>query len=1018
MALKEIQPCYEASEREDQRARFMLEAEITGNLEHPGIVPVYSLGRNADGRPYYAMRFIRGESFSVAIKRFHQGRGEPGGATPTRPRPLLGVEFQQLIRRFLDVCDAMDYAHSRGVLHRDLKPANVMLGRYGETLVVDWGLAKFIGRDDIIPAPADGDAEPSFSEATVTTSGDTQPGTTIGTPAYMSPEQACGDIEKLGPASDVYSLGATLYEILTGHVPFPDKKLPAVVEKILKGDFPPPRTVEPAIPAALEAICLKAMAGEPARRYPSVRALAQDLEHWLADEPVAAYPEVRLERLGRWLRQHRTWTAAAVAALVGISVVATAGAVVVEKLRQQESETRKEAESNFKMAQTAVEEYLTSVSENTLLKEQDSVDIRGLRQELLKNALKYYERFVAERSNDPALREQLANAYFRVGEITHEIDSRERAIQAFRSAQAIWKSLVEANPDNDELSGRLARCHLSIGNQQAALGEFQAAMASFVLARAILEKLTSRKPERDTYAASLAECYSAIGITQGQLESADSGLQILEKAKKIQQTLIGRSPTDQVYKKRMAEIINALGFVYYKRLDYANESRCFEDVQQICQSLLAEIGDGPKPVRLLDLLGIAQYNMAAIQEVNGQYDKGLELSEKSLAKRAALVAAHQSVMNYQENLGLSYCQVAIGRHRAGQTETALGKLSTSIAILEKLVESEPGQARYHAELARSWNSQGVIRDELRQNKQAIPAFEKAVAELKAAIARSPHDNAHRANLCDYLENLGEQYVDLGRVEDGLPYYLEAKERRRQLQSSHPEKDEFSMSRGEALMVLGGIYRHAGDRPAAHDTLAEARQAMESRAMEAADDPARHARLAAAQTREAESLADLKQTASALELLDKAVIIWSKLLANPASPADVRQGLSESLWERAVLLRTLGRSADAEKIDVEREGLWRAQSPNELVALAGEEANRAAVIGYGKTALNTQGQAVRQFGLDQAAANLRLALTMGYSDLGKLQSDPRLVPLLSRDDLQPLFKALETKNRTGQTRPTQ
>ena len=316
-------------------------------------------------------------------------------------------------------------------------------------------------------------------------------------------------------------------------------------------------------------------------------------------------------------------------------------------------------------------------------------------------------------------------------------------------------------------------------------------MASFVLARSILEKLTSRKPERDAYEASLAECYSAIGITQGQLEFGDSGLEILEKAKKSQQTLIGRSPTDQVYKKRMAEIINALGFVYYNRLDVANASRCFEEVQQICQSLLAEIGDGPKPVRLLDLMGIAQYNMAAIQEVNGQYAKGLELSEKTLSNRAALVAAHQSVMNYQENLGLSYSQVALGRQRAGQTETALSMLSTSIAILKKLVASEPGQARYHAELARSWNSQGVIRDGLHENEKAIADFENAVAELKAAIARSPHDNVQRAILCDYLENLGEQYVDLGRVQDGLPYYLEAKELRRQLHSSHPERDEFS-----------------------------------------------------------------------------------------------------------------------------------------------------------------------------------------------------------------------------------
>ena len=191
--------------------------------------------------------------------------------------------------------------------------------------------------------------------------------------------------------------------------------------------------------------------------------------------------------------------------------------------------------------------------------------------------------------------------------------------------------------------------------------------------------------------------------------------------------------------------------------------------RQICQSLLAEIGDGPKPVRLLDLMGIAQYNMAAIQEVNGRHDKSLELSEKSLENRAALVAAHPSVTTYQENLGKSYCEVALRQHVAGQDEKAFASLSKSLTILGKLVDSEPGQARYHAELARSWNSMGFVRDELRQNEQAIPDFEKAVVEVKAAIVGSPDDNAHKVDLSWYLENLGEQYVDMGRVDAGLAY---------------------------------------------------------------------------------------------------------------------------------------------------------------------------------------------------------------------------------------------------------
>ena len=433
VAVKEIKPRY--AEREDHRARFVREAEITGSLEHPGIVPVYSMGRNAEGRPYYAMRFIRGESLSAEIERFHKKFGEESGAPGaiTAGRTKWGIELRQLIGRFLDVCDAIDYAHSRNVLHRDLKPANIMLGPYGETLVVDWGLAKVIGNSDGPGGAADGEIEPGPEEAGETIpQGGTVQGTSIGTPAYMSPEQANGLIDQLGPASDVYSLGASLYELLTGKAPFHERKIVEVIAKVIAGDFPPPRSVDRSIPAPLEAICLKAMAKAPEARYASVRALAQDLEHWLADEPTEAYPESRVEQLTRWFRQHRSWTVAAAAALVCISMIAIISVAVIEGARHQEQIAREEAETNFDLAQKAVEDYLINVSENTLLKEQDSVDIRSLRQDLLQSALTYYERFAAQRKNDPHLRRQLAKAHFRVGQITREIGSKAHAMGAFR----------------------------------------------------------------------------------------------------------------------------------------------------------------------------------------------------------------------------------------------------------------------------------------------------------------------------------------------------------------------------------------------------------------------------------------------------------------------------------------------------------------------------------------------------------------------------------------------------------
>jgi WD40 repeat protein len=269
VALKELQAglAYDAV----SQSRFLLEAEVTGRLEHPGIVPVYGLGRYADGRPYYAMRFIEGETLKDAIEQFH------GPNKAVREPDVRDRAFRRLLRSVIDACNAVAYAHSRGVVHRDLKPENIMLGRFGETLVVDWGVAKPLSG----PASAAGD-RPSLPTV-VEDSSLTRPGAVVGTPQYMSPEQAAGDPDRIGPASDVYGLGATLYCLLVGHAPFPDGDVPAVLRRARRGVFPAPRRLRRAIDPALEAICLKAMALRPEDRYATPLALADELEAWLAD---------------------------------------------------------------------------------------------------------------------------------------------------------------------------------------------------------------------------------------------------------------------------------------------------------------------------------------------------------------------------------------------------------------------------------------------------------------------------------------------------------------------------------------------------------------------------------------------------------------------------------------------------------------------------------------------------------------------------------------------------------------
>ena len=346
VALKEIKDSY--ADNPDARSRFLLEAEITGRLEHPGVVPVYGLGIYANGRPFYAMRFIKGQSFADAIKELH---------APNRSAGERALELRKLLGRFIAVCNTMQYAHDRDIVHRDLKPSNIMLGTYGETLVVDWGLAKVMSKTT--PADASG----SFFEPPPATSGssETLPGRAIGTVTYMSPEQAAGRLEDVGPASDVYSLGATLFSILTGRASVEDSKSPdqarvdvrKLLKKVLEGRIHRPRDLKPEIDRALEAICMKSMALNPTDRYAGARALGDDLERWLANEPVNAWPEPFSVKTRRWVSQHRTLVAGAAAALlVGLASSLAYSAYVIDAYNQLEGATlgRRAAEKEKEIA--------------------------------------------------------------------------------------------------------------------------------------------------------------------------------------------------------------------------------------------------------------------------------------------------------------------------------------------------------------------------------------------------------------------------------------------------------------------------------------------------------------------------------------------------------------------------------------------------------------------------------------------------------------------------------------------
>lgn len=262
VALKELRP--EWAQHTTLARRFVQEARITGQLEHPGIVPVYEMGRYDDSQhPFYTMRFVKGPTLSDAARSFHRQR-QAG-----REEML---DFPVLLNAFVTVANTIAYAHSRGILHRDLKGQNVVLGNFGEVVLLDWGLAKVIDQSE----EPDGDAPSSGHDSTDLT----MQGQAVGTPAFMSPEQAAGERERIDHRSDVYGLGAILYEILTGQEPFSGADTAEVLRKVREEDPVLPRTLWPEVPRGLETVCLRALAKNPADRPAAAADLAREVQAW------------------------------------------------------------------------------------------------------------------------------------------------------------------------------------------------------------------------------------------------------------------------------------------------------------------------------------------------------------------------------------------------------------------------------------------------------------------------------------------------------------------------------------------------------------------------------------------------------------------------------------------------------------------------------------------------------------------------------------------------------------------
>jgi serine/threonine protein kinase len=936
------------------RQRFVAEAEITGSLEHPGVVPVYGLGTYADGRPYYAMRFIRGDSLKEAIGRFH-------GDEPLKNDPgKRSLALRKLLRRFLDVCNAVDYSHSRGVIHRDIKPANIILGQHGETLVVDWGLAKSVGR-----------ADPTVGEQTIAPSSsvglsETLPGSALGTPAYMSPEQAAGVLEKLGPRSDVYSLGATLYCLLTGKPPFENEDLGAILRAVQAGDFARPAERGPAPDRALEAICLKAMALEPQDRYPTARALADDLERWMADEPVSAWREPLSRRLRRWSRRNRTAvTAAAVAllaALAGLGAVAAVQAKAngellaltgrLERANAELFDEKSRVQQRFDVAMDAIRTFHTGVSEDFLLREEQ---FKGLRDKLLKSAADFYGKLggLLKQQTDRTSRRALAQAEFELAELTAKVGDSKQALDRHREALSLREALAAEPRADAETQAEAARSVLAVGRAQRVIGKTTEAEASFRSAHERLAKLVEAHPGADDHRADLASVVWHLGSLLKDIGRKREVLAWLERSRDAREALAAAEPSNTL-----------------RQLELARSLRILADA----------LGD------------------------LGQRSKALESGRRAVAILERLVAADPAATETRFELCASQFTVGQQLGQLGQTAAALETYGRMRENARRLVEDNPAVASFQYALARAYHGTGNQLQSARREAEAVEAYGHALEVYRKLVRDHPSVYDYRRRLAGIYFDLGQYLGQSGQTAAALESFGRMRENARRLVEHNPAEASSQSILAAADRGTGALLHHAGREAEAVEAYGHALEVYRKLVR---DHPSVYdycRSLAQTYANLGESLANLGRPVEGLESAREGLKVARELLAsNPEMTADSRFYVGMALDAVGRAEARLGRPAEAAATFREAIGNYEAipepsRSASARFNLACGHSQLSGVLAGSSAEGDTEARAEA----DRAMASLRDAVAHGYRHLPTLRIDPDLNVIRPRPDFQLLL----------------
>lgn len=775
---------------DETRRRFEFEAQITCQLDHPGIVPVFGFGldERSNGRqfPYYAMRLIRGKRLEDAIQEFHSA---------SMSQSEHNLELQRLLRCFLTVCETIAYAHSRGIIHRDLKPANIMLGEYGETLVVDWGLAKIIGSADDVMESWSSAIRPEMLDSI----SETRAGDMKGTLAYMSSEQAQGKWDKVNSASDIYSLGAILYTLLTGQRAFPGRDDYVIYRNVLAGRFASPRQVSWQVPQALEKICLKAMQLEPTRRYATATELANDIEHWLADEPVTAWREPWYYRLRRWCKRHATALVSTGAAMLVAIVGLTSAAYLLEEKNQQLQTANNLAEASFQQANQAVRDIVDQACGNSLFRRPG---MHPAQESLLRVALEYYRQFIRQRADDPKLQKEMLQARLVVANIVHDLRSPLEARQEYQSLGEFLEPLLIARPQDQQLRQAEALVNSRQSQIDCELGQFDENQKHFARADATYQDLLRAAPDNF----SLCLAYANAIYLQGE-ETGD--LSLLDRA-----TQLARSSVDQAGAEKdqalvlLSRINNQMGLLQMREARLEQAAKSLEQAQ----SLMTRFHDDSTPADSPDLhairAGIA-LNLGRLAKLQGHPERAMAYLAEAKQGFEGLVRRDPEIGFYRVRLATTCVELGKLSLASGQNEQAHQELSTA----RDQLNAQPNTAlrlldRY--ELARCLLDLGEATIRTADGAQAKELILQSQREFQALITINAGNPDYHRNLAATWNQLAAISQRDGDVDGCLTNLQNAVKETEPIATAHPNRPEFKNALAKIYFNLAMVCSSQSD----------------------------------------------------------------------------------------------------------------------------------------------------------------------------------------------------------------